>query len=298
MKRRLRNWWLIPAALVLVSAAPDPGAEDLVRRGNAAFDRGEYSEAARLYRLAEEHSSEPGLVAFNKATALYGQKEYDQAESHYWLCLGDAGPAVERWLQKHPDRDLPPALRHAAGPRLSRVLYNVGTCLLQRSDGKDADAVEQAVALYDHCLRLGDGGDTLRENARHNLELAKELLRLNPRPPKRDKSKNGQTEDDQPPKKKDQPGSESSQDGNPNKTRHGSQPTDEHADGKDDALATDERRPGKGNLGTLPDQDELTKMSAADAEQHLRDEVKRILGERRDYQQQPTRDASPHVKDW
>jgi tetratricopeptide (TPR) repeat protein len=298
MTKRLRGAWLALAALLLVGAAPDREAEDLVRRGNAAFGQGNFAEAAQFYQQAEERTTDPGLVAFNKATALYSEKKYDEAEAHYWLCLGDAGPRVERRLQEFPGKDLPAKLRRAAGPRLSRVLYNLGNCLLQRSQGKDADLVEQAAVLYDHCLRLGDGGATLRANARHNLELAKEFLRLNPRPPKKDKSSSDSPEDNQKPKK-DRSGSDSSEDGtDPNRDRTGSKPADQHPDGSEDPRATDERRPGKGNLEPLRDDDKVPDISSADADSYIQAAVDRILKDRRDYQEQPTGKSSSHVQDW
>jgi tetratricopeptide (TPR) repeat protein len=298
MARRLRGVWLALAAVLLVGAAPDPEAEDLVRRGNAAFARGDFAEAAGLYQQAEERTTDPGLVAFNKAAALYSEKEYDRAEGHYWLCLGDAGPRVQRWLQKSPGEDLPADLRRDAGPRLSRVLYNLGNCLLQRSQGKDADLVEQAAVLYDHSLRLGDGGATLRADARHNLELAKEFLRLNPRPPKKDQSSTNPKEDGQKPKK-DRQGSDSGEDGtDPNRDRTGSKPTDQRPDGSEDPQATNERRPGKGNLEPLADDDKLPTMSSADADRYLQVAVERILKERRDYQEKTAGKPSSHVQDW
>ena len=63
-------------------------------------------------------------------------------------------------------------------------------------------------------------------------------------------------------------------------------------------LATDERTPGKGNLGTLPDTDQVVPLSPEQAAAHLRQAVERILAESRGYRQQSSRTLSRDVLDW
>ena len=58
-------------AVLIVAAAPKESIDDLIRRGNAAFEAKDYLGAVRLYEQAEVHATDPGLVAFNKAAALY-----------------------------------------------------------------------------------------------------------------------------------------------------------------------------------------------------------------------------------
>src|SRR5262249_13606724 len=87
---------LSPCLLVsLLAAAPEP-PDDLVRQGNAAFERGEVTGAEGLYGKAEERAVDPGLVAFNKADALYQQEKYREAEVHFRRALGDAAIPPER----------------------------------------------------------------------------------------------------------------------------------------------------------------------------------------------------------
>ena len=290
---------LFLGALAAVSAAPDGDAEDFVRRGNQAFAQGKYDQAASLYQQAEEYATDPGLVAFNKAAALYRRGQVAEAESHYWLCLGDAGPDIEEHLRRRPARDLSGRLRQRAGPRLAPVLYNLGNCLLLRSEGKDADLLEQAVILFDHCHRLEWGQQPFQADVRHNWELAKELLRLHPRPPRRDKT-NPENEGSQPPRpNRENTGTESSEPGAEEKTSRGTQPDPDHKVGPGDQThETKETTPGKGNLAPLPDSDRLRAMTPAEAASYLRQAVQRILGERHAYQEQATRRSSPHVRDW
>jgi tetratricopeptide (TPR) repeat protein len=299
-KHYFRSGWLAVLALALISAAPAREAEDLVRQGNAAYVEGDFAEAAGLYEKAEEATTDPGLVAFNKAVALQANGKWEEAENHYWLCLGDVGAVIQGLLQKDPNKDLPKPLCTRAGPRLARVLYNLGTCLLQRSQGTNPEWLEQAVVLLDHCVRLNPGDAGLKADARHNLALARELFRLNPKPPKSDKSGDSDKPQDPPtPDQKDKPGSNEGNSGQDNdQSPSGSQRTGQEPDANDNPLATDERTPGKGNLGTLPDTDELMSMSPEDAAAYLRQAMQRILGERRDYQQQSSKNTSRDVLDW
>src|SRR5215470_16578264 len=70
--KRLRLLGLGVLALTLSGAAPDNAAvETLLRRGNAAFEAGKYAVAADLYDKAEVRATDPGQVAYNRATALY-----------------------------------------------------------------------------------------------------------------------------------------------------------------------------------------------------------------------------------
>jgi tetratricopeptide (TPR) repeat protein len=298
MGKRLSYGLLILLGLLAAGAAPVPEVEDLVREGNAAYARGEYDTAAGFYERAEEPTTDPGLVAFNKAAALAGAGKFAEAETSFWLSLGDAGPRIARRLRQKPERELPASLRAAAGPRLARVLYNLGTCVLQQSRGKNADLTDQAVVLLDHCLRLDPKG-RLRINARHNLELAREFLRLNPKPPNRDNKPNTEpSEDTQPPKERP---SGTEQGDNPDESkqaRKGAKPLDNVPPDGDNPQDTEERTAGKGNLRPLLDQSDPGSLTAEEAAQHLRQALQRILGERREFQKQANRSSSPHVRDW
>src|SRR5262245_38647829 len=102
--------WMVLLALGSLSAAPPREAEELVRRGNAAFAHGNYGAALRLYAAAEDATTDPGLVAFNKGVALYQLEHYAEAEAHFRCCREDA-----------------------AGARRDRVLYNLGNSILQQA---------------------------------------------------------------------------------------------------------------------------------------------------------------------
>jgi tetratricopeptide (TPR) repeat protein len=146
-----------PAVLLalplILSAAPPP--DDAVRAGNAAFRAGDPEAAVRAYASAEERTDDPGLVAFNEATALYQLGQYRDAEQHYRRALEDAS---------------------TAGLRRPYGLYNLGNCLLQQASDRDRLRLRAATACYEQCLDLLPADDALVPDANHNLELARLLL--------------------------------------------------------------------------------------------------------------------------
>jgi len=146
--------FLPPLGLFLLAAAPraEEPPDDLIRRANAAYLRGDADEADQLYAAAEERTADPGLVAFNRAAVLFQQGEFYKAEVHYARVLDDAACPPER---------------------AARAWYNRGTCLLRR--GGAAAVYRSAIACLERCLDSPAADDPLKADARHNLELAKVL---------------------------------------------------------------------------------------------------------------------------
>lgn len=157
MTRSRRPWLsfpLLPFSFFLLAAASPQTADpdELIRRANAAFLRGDTDEADRLYAAAEEQTRDPGLVAFNRAAVLFLKDDFRDAEVHYARVLEDAA--------------CPPA-------RAAKAWYNRGTCLLRR--GTSPAVYRSAIACLEHCLDSPAADEPLKADARHNLELAKLL---------------------------------------------------------------------------------------------------------------------------
>jgi tetratricopeptide (TPR) repeat protein len=278
MSAPYRSFWLVTLALLLVGAAPGEDVADLVRRGNAAFAREKFDEAVRLYEEAEERSIDPGLVAFNKAAALYRLGRFREAELCYRRCLEDG---------------------EAPGPRRARALYDLGTSLLHVKDGTDARALKTAIHCLQRC-RHETTDDALRARAAYNLELARLLwvkAKANPsesndsQEPKDDDKRRQQGEDDPQPEQ----GDAMQQKGRP--IGKGPALLQDPTKGMQKAIETKETLAGKGNLGTLPDTDELQPLDAKDVAEHLERAARRILDERRQQLRAAPRDV-PNVKDW
>lgn len=166
---RLLPLLLAPAAALLLAAAPAPNADatpdDLIRRANAAFEAAEaaaaqgredaaeqIAEADALYASAEELTTDPGLVAFNRAAVLARGKKFSEAAALYLRVLRDG--------------ECPPARAAAAN-------YNRGTCLLQA--GGSSRVYREAIRHLGLAHDSAAADAPLKARARDNLELAKAL---------------------------------------------------------------------------------------------------------------------------
>src|SRR5258708_3722559 len=108
--------WLLACLLVPIllgaQSLSAPDIDTLIRAGNAAFERGAYAEAAAQYEKASNRTTEPGLVAFNLATAKYhlaregNPQALADAELGYRCCL------------------------EPGDPRRAQALFGLGNCLL------------------------------------------------------------------------------------------------------------------------------------------------------------------------
>ncbi|MBL8799112.1 MAG: hypothetical protein JNM56_34825 [Planctomycetia bacterium] len=282
MRTCLKACLCLPLALLL-GAAPDLTPEDFVRQGNAAFARQEYDAALQLYSRAEEKTTNPGQVAFNKAAALYRLGKYRDAQLHYLRCLDEADSARE------------PA-----------VWYNLGNCLLQLAQaGTELGMFREAIACYQRCLAHEGADASLRENARHNLELTKLLwlqARMN-RPNQQENPPNSDPPPDEPPppktgpdQPKQEPGSDPSSAQSPNPQEKKGTIDDKH--GKQVPIETPKAAPGQGRIEQPPDDAKLKPLSPQDALKNLEEAAKLIRRERAEYMLRVAPSPARSVPDW
>lgn len=268
---------LLLLAFVLLSAGPPADPLDLVRAGNTAFEAAQYELAVAYYTRAEEYITDPGLVAFNKAAALYHLGRYREAELHYLRCSEDA-----------------------AGGRRARVLFDLGNVVLQQSRGQDARLLDRAIRFYEACMRSQGLTPELKDDVTFNLRLAKQLReRAKPTAADANPTANQKTED---PNERERP-----------PRSNGSNTTDQAADprevglekgaGKLEAGKTAKTQlssrpvPGVGNLPPVPDDEKLAPLSQADALAHLQRVAEQLEAERKRLQQRST-PVARNIPDW
>jgi Ca-activated chloride channel family protein len=274
-------------AVALMGAAPAGDPLDLVRQGNAAYDRQDYAAAVDRYTAAEERIADPGMVAFNEAAALYR------------LAGLPEGGARRAGLYREAELHYRRSLEDAEGRRRAEALYGLGNSLLQQ--GRGADAYREAVRAYGQCLAEQSLPPDLAEDARHNLELAK-LLLLQAKAAKKDEQDSSEENSDdpmkRPPQRPDstQPGATRQAFGTPSpngdKVRAATQA------GEQPVKTNDTPPPGEGTLPPVPDKDELVPMAPEDAAAHLEKAAARVLRESREHRQLSARPPSASVKDW
>ncbi len=270
---------------VLLAAAPADETRTWLRRGNEAFQRGDYAVAISCYEKAEPRSTDPGEVAFNLATARYFLAE---------------SSSEGRWAQLREAEQLYRCCLDPEDPRHLQALYGLGTCLVQSAGAQGVEELNRAVECFERCLELGHNPDLLA-SARYNLEATRFRLAQVQPPPER----NSET-----PPSNDQPRSDPRDRRNPNfDPGQGFQPGRERGQkgtavpinrerGQGATETNDQAAPGKSNIPPVPDNADLPPLSPQDAAQHLEQASQRILQEDRAHRQRRARPALPGVRDW
>jgi tetratricopeptide (TPR) repeat protein len=279
-----RHWFGFAVLLPLLLGArtiPTADVDALLRAGNAAFERGDYAEAAEYYDRAGERALEPGLVAFNLATAKYHLARDGNSQA-----LADAEQAYRCCLEK-------------GDPRRAQALFGLGNCLLLRAAGSTLDrvALRSAIDRFAECLRDPGCDAVLAADARYNRLRARLLLLQAPLPQDgsdddsgRDDSKDDpQTDDKQPDGGRggigDEKGDRSAIQGKGAAEQAGGTPEGAPA-------------PGRGTLPPVPDRSESAPLSATDALAHLEQATERILKESREHRRGRARPSGTGVRDW
>jgi tetratricopeptide (TPR) repeat protein len=273
-------------ALCLSAAAPALDWETLARQGDAAFERGDYDAAAELYEQAADRTTDPGLVAFNLAAARYRQALASDADRSR---LAQEAEQAYRCCTQPGD------------PRRAQALCGLGDALVLKADGRDANALTEAIAAYRQCLSQENLDGALAEAARHNRERARLLLLQLPpagTKPKDEQSGDGppksQSPPDKPPGAHPNPSRDPSQgvkldpNGHPIKTDQGEKPVE----------TNEPPPPGSGHLPPVPDRADLPPLSAEDAAQHLDQAAQRILQDLKAHRRTKAPAAPPNVRDW
>jgi Ca-activated chloride channel family protein len=243
-------------ALALVSAAPLAAVDDRIRAGNDAFTRSEFKQALDLYTEAENCTLDPGLVAFNKAAALYELKQFKEAAEHYRRCLAD-------------DAALP--------ERRRKAWYDLGTALLAASSGTDRELLRQAVDAFRSGLELTPDAGNLRDDTRYNLELAQRLW-LQARIHGKDDETGGGDKEPKEGLKDDVKKGDGAKTAKPDK---GDKKGPDKIEGTEtDKVKGKDKKSMPGGRLVLPDAEELKTLSAAAMQDLLRLQVDRIAKQR------------------
>jgi tetratricopeptide (TPR) repeat protein len=270
-------------AVSLIGAGRPATPEDSIRQANDAFELGDLDAAEQLYAQAEERAADPGLIAFNKGTALYHLSDFRRGELCFRRALGDAAIPSER---------------------RERALYNLGNCLVRQAGETDMRQLQSAIDCYEMVLReTQDEG--LRSDAGHNLELAKLLwAKARARRPQgeRDPDWDEPKEPKQPPPDPTKPpegtGADGTDDG---QKKLDSGPKVDIGKGPGTGLVPKEAEkaaPGQGNLPVLPDTEEVRSLPLEDIRAELQRAGQRLQRERQKLREEATMGERPRANDW
>ena len=286
----MRRIWAILGVLLLAGAlAP----ENWLRRGNVAFERGDYQTALDCYSRAADDTLDPGQVAFNQAAAYYRLGEFATAEACYRRALEDA-----------------------AGVRRVKALYGLANALAQQGQlrrGRGAiGQLRDAVARHQECvaavdaLDQGDSDDVrdVREYAQFNLNLVKPLLEQKLADPTPENSPSNPDPSNRPPDESGNPfpsrdprdrGSRT--EGSRSNGQRGPPGSESPLPANGQAQGTDDTQAGRGNLPPLTDDKTGPPLSPDQALDYLQQNLDRIHKDRANRMKPPTANIRG-AKDW
>jgi tetratricopeptide (TPR) repeat protein len=286
---RIRLVGILTSLLLLVAAAPRSSIDDLIRSGNQAFEAKKYAEAVRLYQEAEVLATDPGLVAYNKAAALYQ------------MALAANTPSEAIVYYRGAEEHFRCAAEERSAPRHLLARFGLANSLLQGRAG-DAGAIREAIRSYREVLTADGLDGALLDHARHNLGVAKlHLLRLEARKdPRKPPEEQGDGDNKKPPREdRKDPGNPQDQ-GNPTQTQGQPRPGDDNEQAKDGKkpVPTDRKEAGAGKEKPILDDLAAPPLTAEEAVEELDLAVQRILLEQRGKRFRSSRFPPGGVKDW
>jgi Ca-activated chloride channel family protein len=276
---------LMTAAIVLLAALLTGGffpedTSSLILQGDRAFEREDYAAALEAYTRAEERTTDPGLVAFNKGAVLYHLGRFHEATLNYSRCLGDA-----------------------TGARRARALYDLGNALVQESRGRDAGLLRRGIRYYEECLQQPGQSREYLDNVAFNRDLARALLAQ-----AKESAQGGQDRGSMSRQSQDKRRDSSRQQTRAGERsqveirnsedikRAGTQP--ENRADKEQTATTQPRPPGMGDLPPISDAPDGNSPTAEEAAAYIEMVASRVLTEHREQKARLAGPLPPGVKDW
>lgn len=135
----MRKWMMIICALML--AWPMMAQEEYsdIRKGNKAFEKGNFSQAEVSYRRALEKNPNSFVALYNLGNALYRQEKYEDAQKTYLRASTQA--------TKHEDEQ-----------KLAKTFHNLGNSFFA------VQQYDKAIDAYKRSLRLNPQDNDTRYN--------------------------------------------------------------------------------------------------------------------------------------
>lgn len=137
----------------------------LIRKGNNAFEEGDYQKAEIDYRKALEKNQESVKGEFNLGGAMYQQERFEEAAKKFESLSGE---------------NLPPEIKAGS-------YHNLGNAYMGMNE------YEQAIEAYKNALRNNPGD----ANTKYNLEYAKRMLRHQQQQQQQNQDQNQKNQEDQ-----------------------------------------------------------------------------------------------------
>ncbi len=267
--------------LPVLLAANTEDTADLLYRGNAAYQRGDFSSAISYYEQAQRRTTDPELLAFNLATA-----NYQLAQAGNTLALAAAESAYRSCLQPRC-------------PYRAAALFGLGNCLLLRAESGQLDPLSLRVAIdrYLECQRDPGCSAELAEAAQRQQERARLLLAQTPPRSEATESSGGDNDStDEPPARSGDPASRSTS--NETVAEPSTSDSSTTAPTRDSDDKSGKSKAGRGTLPPVPDQADAPPLAAELAQLHLEQAQQQIQEDLLRHRRGRARSVPPATRDW
>ena len=145
--------------------------KELIKKGNDAYDKKEYDNAATNYKQATEKNPVNATAQYNLGNALYKNKKTDEAVQAYDEALSNAASKEDK----------------------SKSYYNKGVVL------QNNKKLPECIEAYKNALKLNPQD----EDARQNLQKALQKQKQEEKKDDKDKKKDNKSKDDKKQKEKE-----------------------------------------------------------------------------------------------
>jgi len=209
----MKNWIsiLFIGFATVVSAQED---KKQIISGNAAFEKGEFTEAEANYRKAESSDQLKDIATYNLGDALYRQGKFDEAADNF-------GKVAQE----------------AADPELkAKALHNLGNSQLSKQE------FDKALNSYKQALRLNPND----EDSRYNLAYARKMIQQQQQQQEQNQDQENQEDKENQEENKDEQNKDQENQDKSDQDKEGEQ--DEQKDGEDqENKDSDQEKEGEEN---------------------------------------------------
>lgn len=189
------GFFLFIAALVFPHPGQAASVKESVRQGNRLYGQGKFVDSLKRYQDALNKEPESDIVNFNAGTALYKQRQYEEAIDHFQKAILSDDASLRE-----------------------RAYYNLGNSFYKSGIGREKSDIAAAVTSLRESLRHLASAlalDKKDQDAQYNYDFVnKELERLREEQQQPRQNQDGQKDQEQPqdsPSGEEQPGAKDGQ---------------------------------------------------------------------------------------
>ncbi len=198
------------------------------RRGEQAYNSGDYASAAQVYREAAKEAPDNAQLQFNLGAAAYKDKKYDESLSAFQTALNVQDISLQ-----------------------NKAYYNMGNTLYRQGEGTEKSKPQDTVKRWEESIKAYEGAlklDPDDKDAKYNQEYVKKKLEALKKKQKQDKKNSCKNKNEDKDQKKNQNKDQNNQQSKNQNKNQDKQPSKEQNKNQDNQQAKNQKN-NKGDKG-------------------------------------------------